>query len=118
MGEVSLASSVLASTKKLLGIQDEYTEFDQEIIMNINSVLGKVYQLGVTKEAKIIEDREATWTDIIGDRKDLEIIKTYIYKNVKLAFDPPSSSFVLQSLKEQIAEEEFRLSAVTDYSFE
>ena len=39
--------SILISIKKLLGIAAEFTEFDADIIMHINSVFMILTQLGV-----------------------------------------------------------------------
>ena len=39
--------SILTSIKKMLGIDEEYTHFDADVIMDINSVLMILTQLGV-----------------------------------------------------------------------
>lgn len=107
-------TSVLSCTKKLMGIEDEYKHFDPDIITGINSALTILYQLGVTKTAKIIYSDEEKWTDIIGEREDLELIKNYVVLRVKLLFDPPTSGFLLESIKQQIAEFEWRLNVAVD----
>ena len=82
--------SILTSIKKLLGITEEYDQFDPDIIMHINSVFMILTQLGVgPAEGFSIEDDTAVWTDFIQDVKKLESVKTYVYLKVKLAFDPP-----------------------------
>ena len=53
--------SILTSIKKMLGITDEYTQFDADIIMHINSVFMILNQLGVgPDECFTIEDDVAT----------------------------------------------------------
>lgn len=102
--------SILNSTKKLLGIMPEYEEFDADLVININSALMILNQLGVgPKEGFRISSAEETWSNFLGERNDLEAVKTYVYLKVKLMFDPPSSSFVLSSISEQIKELEYRL---------
>jgi hypothetical protein len=67
-------------------------------------------QLGVGPDTGfLITDATQTWVDFLGDRKDLEAVKTFIYLKVRLLFDPPSSAFVLEAMERQIREIEWRL---------
>ena len=107
--------SILTSIKKLLGITEEYDQFDPDIIMHINSVFMILTQLGVgPAEGFSIEDDTAVWTDFIQDVKKLESVKTYIYLKVKLAFDPPLSSAVIESMDRLINELEWRLNVAAE----
>lgn len=107
--------SILTSIKKLLGITEEYNQFDPDIIMHINSVFMILTQLGVgPAEGFSIEDDTAVWTDFIQDVKKLESVKTYIYLKVKLAFDPPLSSAVIESMNRLINELEWRLNVAAE----
>ena len=107
--------SILTSIKKLLGITEEYDQFDPDIIMHINSVFMILTQLGVgPAEGFSIEDDTAVWTDFILDAKKLESVKTYIYLKVKLAFDPPLSSAVIESMNRLINELEWRLNVAAE----
>ena len=107
--------SILTSIKKLLGITEEYDQFDPDIIMHINSVFMILTQLGVgPAEGFSIEDDTAVWTDFIQDAKKLESVKTYIYLKVKLLFDPPLSSAVIESMNRLINELEWRLNVAAE----
>lgn len=107
--------SILTSIKKLLGITEEYDQFDPDIIMHINSVFMILTQLGVgPAEGFSIEDDTAVWADFIQDVKKLESVKTYIYLKVKLAFDPPLSSAVIESMNRLINELEWRLNVAAE----
>lgn len=109
--------SILISIKKMLGIDEEYTHFDADIIMHINSVLMILNQLGVGPSGGfIIEDETSTWSDFIPDETpvQLEAVKSYIYLKVKLLFDPPLSSSVIESYNRQISEFEWRLNVAVD----
>lgn len=107
--------SILTSIKKLLGITEEYNQFDPDIIMHINSVFMILTQLGVgPAEGFSIEDDTAVWTDFIQDIKKLESVKTYIYLKVKLLFDPPLSSAVIDSTNRLINELEWRLNVTAE----
>ena len=103
-------TSILVSIKKLLGLTDTYTPFDADIIMHINTVFMTLHQLGVGPSVGFkIEDDIAVWTDYLSDSILLEAAKSYVYMKVKLMFDPPSSSFVIESYKTLCSELEWRL---------
>lgn len=107
--------SILTSIKKLLGITEEYVHFDNDIIMHINSVLTILTQLGVGPSSGfMIEDDSAYWIDFIGDSAELQSVKTYVYLKVKLLFDPPLSSAVMESMNRMISEFEWRLNVSAD----
>ncbi len=107
--------SILTSVKKMLGITEEYTHFDPDIIMHINSVLMDLKQLGVgPQEGFFIEDDTYTWDDFIGDTSKLQAIKTYVYLRVKLDFDPPQNSSVASAMERRLNELTFRLNVETE----
>jgi hypothetical protein len=104
--------SILTSIKKMLGIEETVTQFDTDIIININSVFMILTQLGVgPEEGFIITDDSADWEDFLGDVVTQEAVKTYIYLKVRLIFDPPSSGFVLDSTERLLKEFEWRLNS-------
>ena len=111
--------SILISIKKLLGITAECTDFDADIIMHINSVLMVLKQIGVGPEEgySITGDTE-TWADFFGELPNLPAIKSYVYLKVRLLFDPPQSSALLESTKQLVAELEWRLNADADEAFQ
>ena len=102
--------SVLTSIKKLLGIDESYTHFDVDIIIHINSALMVLQQLGViTIDNFFITDSSNAWADLIGDSKNIEAIKTYVFLKVKMVFDQPTTSFTIDAINRQIVELEWRL---------
>lgn len=103
--------SILTSIKKMLGITEEYTHFDADLIMHINSVFVTLRQLGVgPKEGFRIEDKTSLWSDFISeDDMRFESVKTYIYLKVRLLFDPPLNSAVIESINRISNELEWRL---------
>lgn len=103
--------SILNSVKKLLGITSEYTAFDVDITMHINSVFMILNQLGIGPENGFsILDDTAVWTDFLPETdRNFEPIKSYIYLKVKLLFDPPTSSIVMESMNRMISELEWRM---------
>ena len=102
--------SILTSIKKLLGMTADYTHFDTDIIIHINAVFMTLHQLGVGPEEGFkIEDNTTVWEDYIEEDDNLEAVKTYIYLKVKLVFDPPLNSAVMEANKQMIQELEWRL---------
>lgn len=118
MGEMTLLAakelersmdSILTSIKKLLGIQEDYTHFDPEIIVHINSVFVILNQLGVgPDEVFSISDDTTTWNQFLTDGKEIKLVESYMYLRVRLLFDPPANSFLVNSIEKQIEEFEFR----------
>lgn len=109
--------SILNSIKKLLGLTEEYEQFDPDIIMHINSVFMILTQLGVgPKEGFSIRDSSSVWTDFIPENSNLESVKSYVYLKVRLLFDPPLSSVVTEAINRQINELEWRINVATDSS--
>lgn len=107
--------SILTSVKKMLGIPEDYEHFDADIIMHINSVFMILTQLGVgPAEGFTIMDEDATWNDFIQDNKKIQSVKSYMYLKVRLLFDPPLSSAVIDSMTRLINELEWRLNVAVD----
>lgn len=107
--------SILTSVKKLLGISEEYTAFDTDIVIHINSVFTILAQLGVGPEKGFsIVDDSAVWSDFIPDGQLMEAVKSYTGLKVRLMFDPPTSSSVMQATTNMISELEWRLNVLCD----
>ena len=108
--------SILTSVKKMLGIAEEYTHFDADLIMHINSVFMILAQLGVgPSEGFFIEDETATWDEFIQDKKEINSVKSYVGLKVRLLFDPPTSSSQIDNANKLINELEWRLNSAGDY---
>lgn len=108
-------SSILTSIKKLLGIAEEDTSFDQDIIMHINTVFAILAQLGVgPTNGFSIEDDGAIWSDYLGNSTNLELVKSYIYMKVRSMFDPPTSSILADAMSKNISELEWRINTTVD----
>ena len=107
--------SILTSIKKLLGLAEDDTSFDMDVIMHINSVFMVLSQLGIGPEKGFfIEDETSTWNDYLMDSTQLELVKSYIYLKVKLLFDPYTSSSAQESANRMINEFEWRLNVAAE----
>jgi hypothetical protein len=118
-----MVESILTSIKKLLGITEEYTHFDSDIIMHINTVFMTLNQLNVGPSGGfMIEDKTTTWDEYIDTSSEpdklnqLSAVKSYMHLKVKLLFDPPLGSAVMESMNRMINELEWRLNAESDYN--
>ena len=108
--------SILDSIKKILGMPPAYDAFDTDLVIHINSVFGILAQLGVGPEGGFsISDNTTLWKSYLGNSKDLEMVKSYIALKVRLIFDPPTIGAVMDAMKEQIRELEWRLNVQVDH---
>lgn len=104
--------SILTSIKMLLGISEDDTYFDKQLVMHINNAIFVLTQLGIgPKEGFIVRDDNTSWSDFVPNESPVRVewIKTDVYFRVRLSFDPPSSQSLLQSINDQIKEYEHRL---------
>ena len=107
--------SILTSIKKLLGIDESYEQFDKDLILHINSVLAILAQLGVgPANGFSISDKSAVWDDFIPDSPKLGFVKSYMNLKVRLLFDPPLGSAVIEAINRQISELEWRIQVEAD----
>jgi hypothetical protein len=105
-----MEQSILTSTKKILGVTEDYTVFDLDIITHINSAFSTLTQLGVGPAGGfVIEDEDAEWEDFIGSDLQNHSIKSYVYLKVRMLFDPPTTSYLITAMEKQISELEWRL---------
>lgn len=102
--------SILTTVKKASNMTEDQVEFDSDVIMHTNTLFMNLRQMGVgPAEGFYIEDKTATWSDFTDDIDMMKAVETYVSLKVKLIFDPPQNSTVLQATKEVIAECEWRL---------
>lgn len=107
--------SILQTIKKMIGLESSYDAFDEDIIVLINSAMQELYQLGVGDEPFSINGDTESWTDYLGENlKFLNDVKTYIYYKVRLIFNPPSNSFVVNSFQDAIKETAWRICTKMD----
>jgi len=111
-----MIDSILDTIKKLLGLEPEYTDYDQDVIVAINTAIQSLTQLGVGKAGEFqIEDATATWDDFLGeDKVKLSCVKNYIHIKTKMLFDPPTSSILAEAYNKQLSELEFRINITAE----
>lgn len=105
-----MSGSILDDVKKLLGIGQDYLQFDQDLIIHINSVFFDLHQLGVGPDDEFsISDNSTTWDAFIGADHKWDAVKTYMGLRVRLIFDPPTSSIAVDSYQKMIDKYEWML---------
>lgn len=113
------SDSILLSIKSMLGIDANMNAFDFEIIQHINAAFTTVHQLGVgPDDAFTVVNENTDWSEFASDPKLVNLAKSYVYKKVRLAFDPPTNSFLNTSIENQIKEDEFRLNMYGEGAFD
>ena len=107
-----MEQSILISTKKILGIAEDYTVFDLDIITHINTAFSTLTQLGVgPADGFMIEDETAVWEDFdpVDDHLNYNSVKSYVFLKTRQLFDPPTTSYLISAVEKQIQELEWRL---------
>lgn len=112
---VNMSDSILLTIKKMLDVYPEDVSFNLDIIVNINTSMSILYQLGIGTEAFKITSESETWTDYLGPiSNNLEMVKNYIFARAKSIFDAPTSSALSQALKEDKDELAWRINVEVD----
>ena len=112
-----MAGSILDEVKKVLSLASDYTAFDTDVIMHINTVFSTLNQLGAGPEdGFMIEDNTTTWDAFLGGDPRLNNVKTYMYLRVRLLFDPPTVGYLVDALKNQIQEFEWRINVQMEHT--
>ena len=107
-----MTDSILNSIKKILGIDAADTSFDMDVMMHTNSVFVTLNELGIGPvNGFAIASANETWTNFLGADIRSNSVKTYTYLRVRLLFDPPTTSYHITAIKEQVQELEWRLNA-------
>ena len=107
--------SILLSIKKLIGLAEDYTQFDTDLIIHINTAFAVLHQLGVgPKKPYTISGTEETWDEFVTDQINAENVRSYVYMKVKMLFDPPSTATMHEAFERQIQEMEWRLNVAVD----
>lgn len=102
--------SILDSTKKAIGLGADYDVFDLDILMHINTAFSTLSQLGVGPEdGFVVEDDKTSWSDYLLAEKERNMVKSYVYLRVRLLFDPPETSYLINAFNDQVKELEWRL---------
>lgn len=111
---MAVETKILTSIKKVLGIAEDYTVYDEDITMHANAAFSTLQQLKVgPANGFILQTGNETWDSVFTDPL-LSMIKTYIYLKVRLTFDPPDKAYVLSAMQENVKELEWRMNVLAE----
>ena len=113
-----MRTSILESVKDYCLVPQETDVFDGVLCEKINSAFFTLFQLGCSKVPFTINDNTAEWTDFTNNKIVLSVLPDYIQQKARLGFDPPSNSFLVTQMKEDIKELESRISYAVDPGWE
>lgn len=114
-----MEDSILTSTKKILGLDEDYEAFDLDVITHINAAFSILSQLGVGPvNGFMIDDKSYFWEDFVVPQNILTLVRTYILLKVRMLFDPPTTSFLISAMTDQIKEYEWRLSTYREWNLD
>jgi hypothetical protein len=112
---MAMETSILKTIRTSLGILPDFTDFDQELLVAINSALMAVGQLGIGPDGGFsITDDTATWANLFDGVSNIEAVKSYIFVKCRLEFDPPGTSFLMDAYNRQLTELAWRLMVEVD----
>ena len=104
---------ILTEVKRMLSIDPSVNEFDIDIVSHVNSAFFTLFQLGIGPSTPFSITTDTTWASfetIIPK----QVILDYLFLKTKLIFDPPTSSPLIEAMKDRISELEFRMNIYTD----
>lgn len=111
-------TSILADVKDYCMVPQEADIYNNELCGHINAAFFTLFQLGCTAKPFSITDETATWTDFTDNLYISSIALEYVKKKVRMLYDPPSNSFLVNQLKDELTEMESRISYAVDPGWE
>ena len=110
-----MQDSILVTIRKLVCGDPYANHFDTDLLVHINACFSILNQLGVSREKGfVVTDETQNWGDYTADSIVLNLVKTYITLKVRLIFDPPLTSSVLEAMNKEISQLEWRLNVAVD----
>lgn len=96
--KLNVSNSILEDIRVAVGLSKDTLDFDTDLLMHINSAIGKLNQNGVGKFI-VVKDKSSTWEDLkdplqTEGNQYFQMIPLFITLSTKLIFDPPPPSTV------------------------
>lgn len=102
--------SIFKSTKVMLDIADGDASFDNNVLSFINAALSDLTDLGAgPSDGLVVTGDTEEWEALTENASDTERIKNWVYLKVRLFWDPPQTSFLLDAHTRQIDEAAWRI---------
>ena len=95
---MEVTNSILKDVREAVGLDSTNAEFDTELLMHINTAIGKLNQNGVGKFL-VVQNETSVWGDLqdplqTSGNKYFQMVPLYVALSTKLIFDPPPPSSV------------------------
>ena len=93
-------NSILQDVRTAVGLDATTSDFDTELIMHINSAIGRLNQNGVGNFL-VVENEGQVWNDLLNPLQTagnqyFQLVPLFVALSTKLIFDPPPPSTVEQ----------------------
>ena len=110
-----MQDSILMTIRKLVCGNPYADHFDTDLLVHINACFSILNQLGVGPEnGFVVTDETQSWSSYSDNDRILNMVKTYITLKVRVIFDPPLTSSVLEAMNKEISQLEWRLNVAVD----
>lgn len=107
--------SILNSIKQMLSIYPEDTSFDAELISHINNAISDLIHMGASTDRNFrIHDASNKWSEFLDDEALVNQATEYVFCKVRLNFDTPSNSFVVDQIAKSKDEAGWRFYEMLD----
>ena len=115
--KTSMDQSILDSVRKIIGNGELDDFFNSDLCMAINTVLMQAHDMGLVCDDFSIVDNTKTWRDILlkEDQINLHALISWTALRTRLLFDPPTSSTLLNSIKEEAQRLEWYIYVTENY---
>lgn len=95
---MDVTKSILQDIREAVGLESTVTDFDTDLLMHINSSIGKLNQNGIGNFI-VVTDDTSTWNDLMDPNQIdgnyyFKMVPLFIMLSTKLLFDPPPPSSV------------------------
>lgn len=110
-----IPDSILQNIKKRIGLEADYSVFDVDILMHINSAFARLNQLGVGPEETVeITSDEDRWSLFLNGDVNLNPAKDFVFLYVKSRFDLDATSYLITARANQLKELEWTLNVYSE----
>ena len=90
--------SILKTIRIAVGLNEDTTDFDTDLLIHINGAIGKLNQNGVNSII-YVNDETTTWSELddpinVEGNKISQMFPIYVTLSTKMLFDPPPPSTI------------------------
>lgn len=107
--------SILQAAKEMLGgLYESQTTYDSDLISFINAEFAILWTLGIGPDEGFAIDTNTKWSEYITDPR-LNNIRLYLQTRLKITFDTPENTGLLNALYQEADRLEKHISWTTEH---